>query len=82
MVVFNVPVSKSLRVKLPVKLQLVSAKFTGSSGEIKGDIKIDESVNGEYFLHIPDVNYNKPFIIEIDVKQLEGDGNYYMAPLI
>ena len=78
MVVFNVPTSKLLRIKLPEKLKLISAKFVHS----KGKITIDPSVNGEYFLQIPDKNYNEPFVIKINVENTDGNGNYYMPPLI
>lgn len=78
MVVFNVPVSRMLRIRLPIKLQLSSAKFTHSSEKIR----VDESVKGEYFLHIPDKEYKEPFVIEIEVKNADGNGIYYMPPLI
>lgn len=78
MVVFNVPANKALRVKLSPDMQITSAKFTGSSAKIK----IEESVKGEFFLHIPDRNYNAPFTIEIRVSPRDGKSNYYMAPLI
>lgn len=78
MVVFNVPVNKALRVKLAPDMQIASAKFTGHSGKIR----IEESVKGEFFLHIPDRNYNGPFTIEIRVSPRDGKSNYYMAPLI
>lgn len=78
MVVFNVPVSKLLRIKLPENLQLASAKFSHYSEKIN----IEGSVKGEYFLHIPDINYNEPFVMEIKIKTADGKVNYYMPPLI
>lgn len=78
MVVFNPPTSGQLRVKLGKNATIKSAKFT----QLKGDIKIEESVNGEFFLRIPQVLYKEPFVVEIRVEQTDGSPvNTYIAPL-
>lgn len=78
MIVFNVPVNKTLWVKLSPDMKIASAKFTGFSGKIR----IEETVKGEFFLHIPTRKYNEPFVIEIRLIPRDGKSNYYMAPLI
>ena len=78
MVVFNVPTSKLLRVKLSPDMKLSSPQFMGLSGKIK----IEESVKGEFFLRLPDRNYSEPFVITIKISPQDGKSNYYMAPLI
>lgn len=78
MIIFNVPVSKRLRVKLPKDMKLTRASFT----TVNKNIRIDASVNGEFFLHIPDANYKEPFVIVIDIEPVSGSTNHYMAPLI
>lgn len=78
MIVFNPSTSGQLRVKLDKNTNIKSAKFT----KVKGDIKIEESVNGEFFLHIPKILYREPFVIEIQVEQRDGSPtNTYIAPL-
>lgn len=59
-------------------MKIASAKFTGFSGKIR----IEETVKGEFFLHIPTRKYNEPFVIEIRLIPRDGKSNYYMAPLI
>lgn len=78
MVVFNVPVNKTLRVKLAPNMKIPAANFSGLSGKIR----IEESVKGEFFLHLPKRNYNEPFVVKIRVSASDGKSNYYMAPLI
>lgn len=78
MVVFNVPVEKKLRVNVGKGMQVSAAEFMGS----KGNIGIEKSVNGEFFLHLPKKDYREPFVIRIKVEPENGNGNHYMAPLI
>ena len=78
LVVFNVPVNGLLRVKLDRKFMVTEAQFMA----MKGDVKIHTSVNGEFFLEIPKKAYKEPFVIQISVKPLKGNGNHYMPPLI
>lgn len=76
MVVFNPPASSQLRVKLDKGVTIAEAKFVGRDSKIE----IDESVNGEFFLRIPKVLYNEPFVIRLKLQNQDGS-NVYFAPL-
>ena len=78
LVVFNVPANGLLRVKLDRKFCVSEASFMA----MKGKIEILPSVNGEYFLRIPQRLYKEPFVIQMMVSDLKGGDNHYMPPLI
>lgn len=84
MVVFNPPTSGQLRVKLDKGVKIASAQFVGEpkQGALKGEIKIEASVNGEFFVHIPKMYYAEPFAIQLTIENADGTTpNVYIAPL-
>ena len=63
MVVFNVPIDKKLRIKLPKKMAINKSYFL--TGGHNG-LKIDRFDNDEYFILLKNRKYNDPFVIVLE----------------
>ncbi len=63
MVVFNVPIDKKLRIKLPKKMAINKSYFL--KGGYNG-LKIDRFDNDEYFILLKNRKYNDPFVIVLE----------------
>lgn len=65
MIVFNIPISKALRVNPAKNILIDKASFLGGSSN--KPLKIETLDNGEFFIHLPeDYNAKEPFVIELE----------------
>lgn len=76
MVVFNVPINYSLLLKLPANTKIESAAMLGSREQYTPE----EIAANQYFIHLKEKGYNKPFVIELTLKQEKKSDNKYKAP--
>ncbi len=77
MVVFNQPQTDALHLKVNKGVRLKSAQMLGSNKELK----IEEVARQEYFVFAKAPNTDKPYVIEIELVQGEGDTEKsYVAP--
>lgn len=65
-VVFNTPISKKLRIKIPSKSSIVAYKFLVNSNR---PLKLIEIGDSSYFLQLPEQSVDKPYVIEFEIKQ-------------
>ncbi len=76
--VFNVPVDYVLKIKLPKRVSIKSAVFLSD----KGQVKVEEAVKNEYYLHIPKRMYKKPFAIKLELSSENKTNMFYVAPKV
>jgi len=74
MLVFNVPVSGALRVKIPQKISISKAYMLTEPGQ--GFVP-EEIGSHEYFIHLKNKDHQKPFVIVLETGTGEGKGNTY-----
>ncbi len=74
MVVFNVPVSFGLTVKLPANTMIGKAVLLGNH---TAHMEPDELTKNQYMLHLPVGTYNKPVVIELELKPVSVKGSNY-----
>lgn len=70
MVVFNVPVSGALRVKLPAHTSIGKAYLLTDPGQI---FVPEEIASREYFIHLKGELYKKPFVIVLETTSTTKD---------
>jgi alpha-L-fucosidase len=77
MIVFNVPVSGALRVKLPARTYIRKASMLAKPTQT---FQPEEIRRNEYFIHLKKENYQQPFVIELEMGEGENNrGNYQDA---
>jgi alpha-L-fucosidase len=74
MVVFNVPVSGALKVKLSPKTYIKRASLLAKPTEV---LQPEEIRRNEYFIHLKKTNQQQPFVIELQIGEGENNKNYY-----
>jgi alpha-L-fucosidase len=77
MIVFNVPVSGALKVKLPAKTYIKRAAMLASPKEV---FVPEEIRRNEYFIHLKKSSQQRPFVIELETAEGETNmGSYQEA---
>jgi alpha-L-fucosidase len=77
LIVFNVPVSKKIIVKLPAKTVIDKAYLLEHSQEL---LNIEHYQKAEYLIQLPNKNYNSPFVITIKTS-LETNDKFHQKAL-
>lgn len=69
MLVFNVPLSKQLKVSLPEKMELAGNALLTDANK---HFRIEKLYGNDYFIHLDDADYPGPFVIVLEVKSAGG----------
>ncbi|WP_369048898.1 alpha-L-fucosidase [Tenacibaculum sp. UWU-22] len=80
MVVFNLPVSRMLKVRTPNRVSLSNAYFNDTQ---KQELTIEKIRNNEYYIHLPkDMDSDTPFVIVINDSISKTDSENYQKAKI
>ncbi|MNL28092.1 Alpha-L-fucosidase [compost metagenome] len=75
MIVFNVPVSGALKVKLPAKTGIAKSYLLAQPAQI---LTAEEISGTEYFIHLKNTVAGKPFVVVLEpTANAKGSGNVY-----
>jgi alpha-L-fucosidase len=66
MVVFNIPVSKALKLKLPEKTSIADNSLLTDSLQ---KFTIEKTYGNEYYLHLGEAKFSQPFVITLQLKK-------------
>ena len=80
LIIFNMPVSGAYRVKLPAKTAIAKSYLLTNPNM---DLRVEEVHSNEYFIYAKPINEAKPFVIVLDTKKKEhnGENNYEKAKI-
>ncbi|WP_119080472.1 alpha-L-fucosidase [Chitinophaga alhagiae] len=73
MVVFNIPVSGLLKVKVPAGTKIAKATLAGKS------MKVEEIAKDQFFIHLPQQAYKMPPVIILETGAGKGNAQYQEA---
>lgn len=76
MIVFNIPYSKKLSVKVPKDTKILNAIVIGGS-----EVKVTEIARDEFNVDMPSDKYEDPFVIKLKISRKSKDNNIFIDPL-